>query len=358
MSHEPPQAPDFSVIIVSYNTRDMTLDCLASVYAQTTGAFEVVVVDNASSDGSAEAIGAAFPQVKLIAETVNHGFAAAHHVAVPHCRAPWLVLLNPDTVVLDGALDRLMAFRRQRPEAGIWGGRTVFADGRLNPASCWRRQTPWSLLCRASGLAVIFRTSEVFNPESYGGWPRDSVREVDIVTGCLFLIGRESWDRLGGFDPGLRDVWRRGRSVPARAKARSAPRDHPGGDDHPLRRRLGKGARRQAGAPVAGQGRACEAAFRPGHARVGPDPECGLAGIAPPGAVGAVAGAGHRPLSRGGHGMAHGLAPPGGVASWVLIRNLEETGQARPAGRVLRRIAQGDLCAGCGACAGSFPTRS
>ncbi|MEI4233976.1 glycosyltransferase family 2 protein [Roseovarius sp. D22-M7] len=201
MSDEPPPAPEFSVIVVSYNTRDMTLACLASVYAQTTGAFEVVVVDNASIDGSAEAIAAQFPQARLIAESVNHGFAAAHHVAVPQCRAPWLVLLNPDTEVLDGALDKLMAFRRRRPEAGIWGGRTVFADGRLNPASCWRRQTPWSLFCRAAGLAVIFPRSEFFNSETYGGWPRDSVREVDIVTGCLFLISRESWDRLGGFDP-------------------------------------------------------------------------------------------------------------------------------------------------------------
>ncbi|MFO8127101.1 glycosyltransferase family 2 protein, partial [Yoonia sp.] len=201
MSHEPPQAPEVSVIVISYNTRDMTLACLASIYAQTSGYFEVVVVDNASTDGSAEAIAAQFPQVTLIAESINHGFAAAHHVAVPHCRAPWLLLLNPDTVVLDGALDKLMAFRRQRPEAGIWGGRTVFADGRLNPASCWRRQTLWSLVCRASGLATIFPGSAVFNPEAYGSWPRDTVREVDIVTGCFFLIARETWDRLGGFDP-------------------------------------------------------------------------------------------------------------------------------------------------------------
>ncbi|MGI3212807.1 glycosyltransferase family 2 protein [Roseovarius tibetensis] len=201
MSHDPRQAPEFSVIVISYNTRDMTLACLTSVYGQTRGDVEVVVVDNASTDGSAEAIRAQFPQVRLIAENVNHGFAAAHHVAVPHCRAPWLLLLNPDTVVLDSALDKLMTFRRARPEAGIWGGRTVFADGSLNPASCWRRQTLWSLFCRASGLATVFRRSDLFNPEAYGGWPRDTVREVDIVTGCFLLISRKTWDRLGGFDP-------------------------------------------------------------------------------------------------------------------------------------------------------------
>ena len=201
MSCEPSPLPEFSLIIISYNTRDMTLACLSSVYAQTESPFEVVVVDNASTDGSAEAIRRDFPGVTLIAETVNHGFAAAHHVAVPYCRAPWLLLLNPDTVVLDGALDKLMAFSRQRPEAGIWGGRTLYADRSLNPTSCWHRQTLWSLFCRITGLAAIFPRSEFFNPEAYGGWPRNSVRNVDIVTGCFFLISRRTWDDLGGFDP-------------------------------------------------------------------------------------------------------------------------------------------------------------
>lgn len=193
-------APVLSIVIVSYNTREMTLACLASVYAQTQAPFEVIVVDNASADGSAAAIAEAFPQVRLIAETVNHGFAAAHDIAVPLTRAEWLLLLNPDTVVLDGALDKLLAFARRRPEAGIWGGRTLFADGRLNPYSCWGRMTLWSTFCRTSGLNGVFPRSEVFNSEAIGDWPRDTERAVDIVTGCLFLIRREIWDRLGGFE--------------------------------------------------------------------------------------------------------------------------------------------------------------
>ena len=201
MSDGPSKTPDVSIVIVSYNTMDMTLACLNSIYEQTECNFEVVVVDNASTDGSAQAIQKDFPQTKLIAETVNHGFGAAHHVALPYCQAPRLLLLNPDTVVLDGALDRLLAFSRQRPKAGIWGGRTLYADGRLNPSSCWRRQTPWSLFCRASGLAAIFPNSSFFNVETYGGWQRDDVREVDIVSGCFFLISRKKWDELGGFDP-------------------------------------------------------------------------------------------------------------------------------------------------------------
>lgn len=193
--------PVLSIIIVSYNTREMTLACLASVMAQTQTPFEVIVIDNASGDGSAEAIAAAYPDVRLIAENVNHGFAGAHHIAMPHATAPWVLLLNPDTLVLDGALDKLLAFAQARPEAGIWGGRTVYADGTLNPYSCWNRMTLWSLFCRTSGLTGAFAQSPVFNPEAIGGWPRDTERAVDIVVGCLLLLKRETWDALGGFDP-------------------------------------------------------------------------------------------------------------------------------------------------------------
>lgn len=194
-------SPELSIIIVSYNTCQMTLDCLSSIYAETKSNFEIVVVDNASDDGSQEAIRQNFPEVTLIAETVNHGFAGAHSVAIPYCRAEMLLLLNPDTVVLNGALDALLEFSQRRPKAGIWGGRTLYADGSLNPASCWHRQTLWSLFCRASGLAVIFSGYEFFNREPYGGWSRDDTREVDIVSGCFLLISRSTWDKLRGFDP-------------------------------------------------------------------------------------------------------------------------------------------------------------
>ena len=195
-------APVLTVVVISYNTREMTLDCLRSLEAQTTTPHRTVVVDNASADGSADAIRAEFPDVLLIAETVNHGFAPAHDVALARApRTPWLLLLNPDTVVLDGAVDRLMAFARRTPEAGIWGGRTLYGDGSLNPTSVFRQQTLWSVACRVLGLNGVFRGSDLFNPEFYGNWPRDTEREVDIVTGCFFLMRRDTWDALGGFDP-------------------------------------------------------------------------------------------------------------------------------------------------------------
>jgi GT2 family glycosyltransferase len=193
--------PILCVIVVSYNTREMTLACLRSLSDETRTPHEVIVVDNASSDGSAEAIAAEFPHVRVLAETENHGFARGNNIAAGLTRAEYLLLLNPDTVVLDGAVDKLLAFARAHPEAGIWGGRTVFADGSLNPTSCWRRMTLWNVFCRTSGLAALFSSSEFFNDEAYGGWQRDTVRPVDLVTGCFLMIPRRLWEELRGFDP-------------------------------------------------------------------------------------------------------------------------------------------------------------
>ena len=192
---------DISVLIISYNTRDLTLACLESVFAQTRAEMEVIVLDNDSSDGSAQAIADRFPQVRLIRSTENLGFAQGNNVAAQQATGRYLLLLNPDTLVLDGAIDKLVAFAKTRPDADIFGGRTLFPDGSLNPASCWRRATPWSVSCVALGFTSLFPRSSLFAPESYGGWRRDSVREVDIVSGCFFLIRRTAWDELGGFDP-------------------------------------------------------------------------------------------------------------------------------------------------------------
>lgn len=193
--------PVLSILVVSYNTREMTLACLRSVVDQTQTPFELIVIDNASTDGSAQAIQAEFPNITLLAEHQNHGFAGANNIAARHAIAPWILLLNPDTVVLNGALDRLVEFAERTPEARIWGGRTVFADGTLNPSSCWRKMSVWNLFCRAAGLTAVFPSSPMFNAEAYGGWNRMTERSVDIVTGCLFLMRRDDWERLEGFDP-------------------------------------------------------------------------------------------------------------------------------------------------------------
>ena len=196
-----PDAAELTVIVVSYNTRALTLKCLETLYAATHEArFRCVVFDNASSDGSADAVAEAFPRVELIRSSDNLGFARANNVVAAGAQTEWLLLLNPDTEVYDGAVDRLLAFARRHPRAGITGGRTVFPDGSLNIASCWNRITPWSAFCQAVGLSTLLKGSALFNPEAFGNWQRDSVRRVDIVVGCFLMIRRALWEDLGGFD--------------------------------------------------------------------------------------------------------------------------------------------------------------
>jgi GT2 family glycosyltransferase len=196
-----PDAPPLvSILVISYNTRAMTLDCLRSIIAETTVPYELIVLDNASPDGSAAAIAEAFPDIRLIASGTNLGFAKGNNVAAGEARGKYLLLLNPDTLVLERAVDRIVGFAERTPGALIWGGRTLNADRSLNPASVFGRLTLWSLFCRASGLALVFRRSAFFNPEEMGGWDRGDERNVDVVQGSFFLIRHDLWKALGGFD--------------------------------------------------------------------------------------------------------------------------------------------------------------
>ncbi len=197
----PAERPLVSIIVVSYNTRDMTMECLRSVMTETIDApYELIVVDNASRDGSAQAIGTLGDGVRLLALKDNIGFARANNLAAREARGELLLLLNPDTLVLDAAIDRLASFASANPTAGIWGGRTLFGDRRLDPTSVWARMTPWSMATRALGLDHAFPASRLLNPEGIGGWNRDSIRPVDIVCGCFLMIRTELWNALGGFD--------------------------------------------------------------------------------------------------------------------------------------------------------------
>lgn len=193
--------PTLSIIVVSYNTKDMTLECLESVYRETIETkFELWVYDNDSKDGSADAIAEKYPQVKLIRATNNVGFAMGNNLAIEQVDCEFVLLLNPDTVVLDGAIDKLMAFSKATPYAGIWGGKTLFGDKSLNPNSCFRKMSLWNQFCRAFGLAALFEQSGLFHSEHYGGWRRDTIKKVDIVCGCFLLIKLQLWRDLGGFD--------------------------------------------------------------------------------------------------------------------------------------------------------------
>ena len=200
--NEPSTSAELTVIIVNWNTRELTTNAVATLLENAGDVkMDVVVWDNGSSDGSADAFADQFPEVKLIRHPTNVGFAEAHNLIMPSIETEWVLLLNSDTETYPGAIASLLEFSRRHPEAGITGGRTHFPDGSLNPTSCWNRMTIWSLFCSATGLTRAFKGSEFFNSEGMGNWQRDSVRQVDIVTGCLFMLRRSTWDELGGFLP-------------------------------------------------------------------------------------------------------------------------------------------------------------
>lgn len=194
-------AADVAVLIVSYNTEDLLRESLRSVYEQRGGLRQqVIVVDNGSVDGSVDMIRAEFPEVELIDAKQNLGFARGVNLAATRANADFLLLLNPDTVVLDRALERLVDFARSHPGHGLYGGRALRRDGSLELSSCWALPTVWSITCFALGLSTAFRHSRWFDPEAMADWRRDTVREVGIITGCLLLAPRDAWRKLGEFD--------------------------------------------------------------------------------------------------------------------------------------------------------------
>ncbi len=200
-THTARATAELTVIVVTWNTRELTLRCLETLFENTPNLnMRVIVADNGSEDGSADVIVERFPQVDLIRNEGDFGFARANNEAIERVDSEWILLLNPDTEVHPNAINNLLAFSKQHPEAGITGGRTVFPDGTLNPKSAWNKITPWSLFCYLSGLTIAFKRSSFFNPEAIGGWKRDTVRHVDVVQGSFFMLPTALWRKLGGFD--------------------------------------------------------------------------------------------------------------------------------------------------------------
>jgi len=191
-----------SIVLVSYNTKTYTIRALQSVIDETRDTnYEVIVVDNQSSDGSSDAIRSEFPSVKVIDSGANLGFAGGVHRGVKESRGEKVLLLNPDTIVLDRAIDKLVAFSESHPNNGIWGGVTLNNDHSVNTQHAWAKHNFRSLLFSALGISKIFSKSCFFNEINYGCWDRKSVKEVDIVSGCFFLTTRQLWEELDGLDP-------------------------------------------------------------------------------------------------------------------------------------------------------------
>lgn len=191
---------DVSVIIVSWNTRDILRDCLESVYTQTRDrSFEVIVIDNASADGSPEMIKRDFPQVRLIENADNRGFAAGNNQGVEVATGRYVLLLNSDTIVLDGAIDKTVAFADRHLRAAVVGCRVLNRDMTWQP-SCFMFPSALNLAISALCLNKLLSHSRLFGRERMTWWDGKDTRVVDVVTGCFMLVRREALQQVGVLD--------------------------------------------------------------------------------------------------------------------------------------------------------------
>ena len=192
---------DVAIVIVTYNSEGQIRECLDSVLRQRKNiSQQVIVVDNLSRDGTVEVIRSEFPDVHLILPGENLGFAKGVNLGARSADAEFVLLLNPDTVILDHAVDVLVDFARAHPAHGLYGGRTLKPDGTLEPSSCWGVPTLWSMTLFALGITTLASKNRWLDPESLGSWQRDSVREVGVITGCFLLTPLRIWNELGGLD--------------------------------------------------------------------------------------------------------------------------------------------------------------
>lgn len=191
---------DVSVIIVNWNTKDILRDCLASVYEQAGDIdYEVIVVDNASTDGSVEMVKNDFDKVVLLENAQNKGFAAANNQGMEIAKGRYVLLLNSDTLVLDGAIAKTVGFADTNPRSGVIGCRVLNLDRTLQP-TCFMFPSVLNMFLASTYLYKLFPGSRFFGRERMTWWDRSDVRQVDVVTGCFMLVRREAIDQVGVMD--------------------------------------------------------------------------------------------------------------------------------------------------------------
>jgi GT2 family glycosyltransferase len=196
-----------SIIIVSWNTKELLRQCLESVYRSgSCEDVEVIVVDNASSDGSAEMVLQSFPTVTLIQNEANLGFAAANNQGFKVCSGNLILLLNSDTRVLDGALQKCMDYMDRRADVGVLGCRVLNPDGSFQSSYFrferirdliyfhWLGISFWFSMLRRFGLKTINY------PSRYWGKVFTREKDVDVVAGCFFMTRRRVMDAVGALD--------------------------------------------------------------------------------------------------------------------------------------------------------------
>lgn len=191
---------DISVIIVNWNTLKLLRDCISSIYDHA-GCIscEIIVVDNASSDGSCEMVKSEFPNVRLLENTRNHGFAHANNQGISIASGRYVLLLNSDTRLLDNAFEKVVAFADQNPDAAVVGCRVLNPDRTLQP-TCFMFPSMLNMFLSFTYLYKLFAKNRLFGRERMTWWNRDDVRPVDVVTGCFMLVRKRAVEEVGMMD--------------------------------------------------------------------------------------------------------------------------------------------------------------
>jgi len=198
------EKPVLSIVIVSWNVREDLRECLQSLLREEgsrleSGEIEIIIVDNASTDGTAEMVNLEFPQVKLLVNSQNLGYTKANNIGINHSRGKYILLLNPDTIVHQGALQALIDCAESHPEAGIIGAKLLNPDGSVQRSA---RSFPdiGAGLFRNTFLGRLFPNNPFVRRYLLTDFGYDEVREVDWVSGAAMLVRRDLIERIGGLD--------------------------------------------------------------------------------------------------------------------------------------------------------------
>ena len=191
---------DASILIVAWNAERFIKECLAMIEAGTGDlSTEIVVVDNASSDGTGEIVQRDFPSVHLIQNETNLGFAKGNNVGISFCRGRYIYLINPDVSVPPECIPALFRYMELNPDVGIVGPRLLGPDGRPG-RSTMKFPTLWSTFCRAVALDSLFKSSRIFGGFLMSDFQPHQPVDVDILNGWFWMVRREALQEVGVLD--------------------------------------------------------------------------------------------------------------------------------------------------------------
>lgn len=193
---------DLSIIIVNYNVKEFVLNLLGSISkALSNITTEIFVVDNASDDGSVDAIREKYPSVNLIDNKKNVGFGSANNQALELAKGRFILLINPDTIVREDTFSKMISFFESNPNCGIAGCKVLNPDGSLQLACRRGFPGPWTSFTKVMGLSTLFPKSKLFARYNLTYLDENQTYEVDAVSGAFMMIRREAYEKIGGFDP-------------------------------------------------------------------------------------------------------------------------------------------------------------